>query len=167
MYPTTFLLSVFVTLFNGQQVPCDHPLAIAEGKGCSQKAVQILTELTPEHNVGDDVNGSVGFKWFHDGVNWVIIDCYYAIYNGPLIHQSVCAINSQPEPTRDPSNGYPVWEVGNTYYRGYPSEQFVLLAISLSPLTGKRVLTLQKTSEPFHYVAFQEDQQKEPFIKVR
>jgi hypothetical protein len=165
MYPT-LILSTFVTLLNGQSVPCDHPLAIAEGKSC--RNIQVLTELTPEHNVGDDVDGRIGYKWFHDGTSWVVIDCYYAVYSGPLEHKSVCGLTPNvSDIDRSPANGYPVWEVGATYARAYPDQKYMLLGIIISPLSGKKVLTLQKLSEPFNFISFQEDQQKEPFIKVQ
>jgi hypothetical protein len=41
---SSFILSSFVILANGQSVPCNHPLAISEGKGCNQPSIQILTE---------------------------------------------------------------------------------------------------------------------------
>ena len=169
MYPASFLLSTalstFVTLLNGQSVPCDHPLAIAEGKGCNQPKIQVLTEM-PEHNVGDDVDGKAGYKWFHDGINWIVVDCYYAVYHEPARYATLCGLGPKPDSVRDVANGYPVWEVGNVYYRAYPSQHHLLLGIIISPMNGKKILILQKTSEPFNYVVFQEDQQKEPWIKV-
>lgn len=45
--PSVVSASQMMTLSNGAMVPCDHPLAIADGKGCNQPqpVVQVLTPL--------------------------------------------------------------------------------------------------------------------------
>lgn len=146
MYPA-LILSSFVTLLNGQSVPCDHPLAISEGKGCSQiRAIQILTPLPTMPECSNPYPGAAG-------------EC--KVY-----------VNPNPPPVDQTSIGRPEWYVGASYRSAYPSLVITVTSIGYSNTRpGIRIITAEwNTNQPgFEMlpISFYEDRQPQPFFQVQ
>ena len=119
-------------------------------------------------NQGDPISGYPGFIWWHNGSAWTTVDCNNVKLNpynsgNPLL-ATKCAdlgFRNQPAP---PSI---IWEQGAIYFSGYPESKWMLISISLSPLTGQKVLTMQYLADPEIFHVFSEDKQTRPFMRVK
>jgi hypothetical protein len=138
MYPV-ILLSSFVLLANGQSVPCDHPLAIAEGKTC--RAVQILTPLPETPSCKNPYSYAIG-ELGNDCSN----------VTAPP-YQSV---------------GVPDWTIGNSYSPAYPGALFTVTNISYSiKRPGIMIITGEWNTPGTMPLSFYVDQAPGPFFASR
>lgn len=143
MYPASFILSAFVTLMNGQSVPCNHPLAIAEGKGCNVPTIQVLTEIptAPSTSCKNPYSYAIGQPGN---------DCS----------------NVQAPPAQNV--GKPNWEIAGNYSPAYPGAIFTVTNISYSmKRPGIMIITGEWNTPGTMPLSFYVDQTPGPFFKVQ